>query len=64
MAAAGLTPNRWGELFQRGSEPSVVLQAILGSHPLGCLHLTNPAYTLLGIGYYDGVFTLDFAEPR
>ena len=31
-------------------------------HGGGCVNLGNPAYRSIGIGYYEGVWTVDFTD--
>lgn len=66
MRAAGFgTAWLWAEWIHRGSDPDEAFEYLMKVDNWACKYFTDSRLTALGVGYYEGYWTLDlaFAEP-
>ncbi|MBN1656084.1 MAG: hypothetical protein JXA30_20115 [Deltaproteobacteria bacterium] len=62
MWAAGFdTVWLWAEWIHQGSDPDEALESLMKGDSWGCEYFTDSRLTAIGIGYYEGYWTLDVA---
>jgi uncharacterized protein YkwD len=62
MRAAGFgTAWLWAEWIHRGSDPDEAFEYLTKLDNWACTYLTDSRLTAIGVGYYEGYWTLDLA---